>query len=283
VTTAFNQFAKNRVMIISAPNGARRTHADHPALPITPEELAESAMKLRDVGASVLHLHVRDEQGGHTLDAERYRQAMSAIRERVGDDLIVQVTTEAVGMYTATEQMALVRDLKPEAVSLALRELCPNKAQEETAAGFFAWMRRERIWPQYILYSVDDLKRFDDMRQRGVFSDATPLTLLVLGNYSQGIAGTVSDLELQLSGVDCHEFPWAACCFGEYEHAVMMAAEARGGHVRIGFENNLAMADGSLAPDNAALIRQFTAVAESGIRRPATAAEVRATFCDAIQ
>lgn len=261
---------------MSAPNGARRTRADHPALPITSEELAENAVALRDAGVSVLHLHVRDDEGKHTLDAGRYREAIAAIRERVGDDLVIQVTTEAVGQYTADEQMAVVRELKPEAVSLALKEICPTSADEPIAAEFFAWMRRDKIWPQYILYSVADVRRFDEMRRRGVFADDAPFAMFVVGSYAGAVAGEVNNLEAMLAGINCDAFPWAVCCFGANEHAVMIAAEARGGHVRIGFENNLLMSNGRMAPDNATLIHEFAAATGHNARQSASAAEVRA-------
>jgi uncharacterized protein (DUF849 family) len=89
----------DRIVVMSAPNGARRGKADHPALPITPSELAEEAMALVSAGVSVLHLHVRDAAGAHTLDADAYRAAIEAIRARVGDALVLQVTTEAVGRF----------------------------------------------------------------------------------------------------------------------------------------------------------------------------------------
>jgi uncharacterized protein (DUF849 family) len=279
----FRSFAADRVMIMAAPNGARRNKADHAALPITAAELAADAVELRDCGVSVLHLHVRDAAGRHTLDADRYREAIVSIRDHVGDDLIIQVTTEAVGMYSAAEQMTVVRDLKPEAVSLALRELCPEPGSEQVAADFFAWLNRERIWPQYILYSPADLERFEDMRRRGVFSEDAPFAMFVLGNYTNGIAGSLADLDAILSAVDCDAFPWAVCCFGGNEHDVMIGAAARGGHVRMGFENNVLMADGSAAPDNAALIRQFTTATAGGARLPGTVAEIRSAFLPAPQ
>ena len=113
------------MMIAVAPNGARRQKADHQALPITPAELAETAVECQDAGASMIHLHVRDDQGGHLLDAQAYRVATAAVRDAVGPDMIIQVTTEAVGIYSVDEQIAVVQELKPEAVSLAVRELCP--------------------------------------------------------------------------------------------------------------------------------------------------------------
>src|SRR5210317_1856139 len=101
------------MVVISAPNGARLQKSDHPAVPLSAEELADCAESLLTAGVSVLHLHVRDSAGGHTLDAGRYREAMAAIRDRIGDQLILQVTTEAVGMYDRHQQMELVRELKP--------------------------------------------------------------------------------------------------------------------------------------------------------------------------
>lgn len=283
MATVFNAFAEKRIMIMSAPNGARRTQADHPRLPITSVELAKEAVALRDAGVSILHLHVRDEQGRHSLDADRYREAITAIRERVGDELIIQVTTEAVGMYTAEQQMAVVRDLMPEAVSVALREICPTGSDERETTTFFDWMRQARIWPQTILYSVADVERFDDMRRRGVFADDHPFAMFVLGNYANGIDGKIEDLDAILGATDCGDYPWAVCCFGAGENAVMVAAEARGGHVRIGFENNLMMNDGRRAPDNAALIREFVIATGQRERRPAIAAEIRAVFPDALE
>ncbi len=265
-------------MVMSAPNGARRDHADHAALPITADESAADAVALLDAGVSILHLHVRDDAGKHSLDAERYRQAIAAVRKRVGEELVIQVTTEAVGQYTCEQQIALVRELKPEAVSLALREICPLETEEQTAAEFFAWMRSEKIWPQYILYSVDDVLRFDDMRQRGIFADDAPFAMFVVGEYASATPGSVTDLNLMLAATNADDYPWAVCCFGQNENEVMLAATAQGGHVRLGFENNLHLPEGAVAADNAALIRRYVADSATSKRFPGSADEVRSCF-----
>ena len=268
-------FSARNVIIMAAPNGARKTVHDHPALPITPTELADCAASLLAEGVAVLHLHVRDEQGRHTLDTDRYRRAIAAVRDRLGDGLVLQITTEAVGRYDRHEQMAVVRDLRPEAVSLALAELCPDVAAEPEAADFFAWLGRERVWPQYILYSADDARRFDDLRRRGVFGEDRPFCLLVLGRYSDKLEGDPLELDEILGGFDAASVPWAVCCFGRRENEAMLAATDRGGHVRIGFENNLLLSDGTPASDNAALIRQYRESARACGRRPATADDIR--------
>ena len=280
MTDRWRQFAEQRVVVLAAPNGARRTQEDHPALPITAPELADNAVALRDAGVSVLHLHVRDDDGKHTLDPGKYRQATAAIRDQVGDSLVLQVTTEAVGMYKPDEQMAVVRELQPEAVSIALKELCPEQDDERAFEEFCHWMADVGTWPQFILYSVADVERFNAMRERGVFANAAPFVLFVLGNYANGIAGTVADLDILLEATAADACPWAVCCFGPNENAVMRRALDLGGHVRIGFENNVVMADGSPAPDNAALIREFVRATEGHSRSPASPAEVREAFAD---
>jgi uncharacterized protein (DUF849 family) len=83
-----NPFPDWQPLIITiAPNGARKTKVDHPALPMTPSEIADAAATCRDAGASMIHLHVRDRQGRHTLDPDAYRAAIWAIKEAVGEEI----------------------------------------------------------------------------------------------------------------------------------------------------------------------------------------------------
>lgn len=243
------------LLLIVAPNGARRTRADHPALPVGPDEIAMAAKACCDAGAAMIHLHVRDRDGRHTLDVDAYRIATAKIRQAVGDRLVVQATTEAVGIYTPAQQMAMVRALKPEAVSLGIRELMPDAAAEPAAADFFGWLARERIAPHYILYSGDEVARFRDLCRRGIVPQARPFVLYVLGRYSAGQRSEPTDLLPFLAAADSAAL-WSVCAFGPKESACAMAAAALGGHVRVGFENNLCLADGTVAPDNAALVAQ---------------------------
>lgn len=273
--TDYQSFAKDRVIIMSAPNGARRTQADHPALPIAPEELADCAVSLVDAGVSVLHLHVRDEHQKHSLDIGRYRAAIDGIQAAVGNRLIIQVTTESVGRYQAAEQMELIRQLRPEAVSLALGELCPAEKNEKQAAEFFSWLVSAEIWPQYILYSPQDVARFDELRLRGVFADEHPFCLFVLGRYSEELTGELSELDAMLAAADPEAFPWAVCCFGKNEYEVSVKATSCGGHVRIGFENNLQLNNGQVAANNSQLVTQFRKTIEGEGRRPAAADDIR--------
>jgi uncharacterized protein (DUF849 family) len=246
--------AQAPLIVIAAPNGARLDKQGHPAVPLTSAEIAAAAVDLAECGVSVLHLHVRDDRGEHVLDAERYREAQAAIRDRVGDRLVVQVTTEAVGRYDRRQQMALVRELQPEAVSLALRELCPDRGAEAEAGAFFRELVERRIWPQYILYSADEVVRFERLRQQGFFGVERPFTLFVLGRYSDALEGDPAELDAFLAAFEPGVFPWAICCFGPAEAEAVRRAASLGGHVRIGFENNRLLPDGTVARDNAELV-----------------------------
>lgn len=258
-----------------APNGARKTKADHPTLPISPEELADCAESVLHEGASIMHVHVRDDEGRHSLDVDRYRSATNAIRDRVGDDLVIQITTEACEIYTPEQQMKMVRELKPEAVSLALKELCPDDESEGVAKEFFARLREEGVMVQYILYSPDEVTRFVELQNKGVIPDKRPFVLYVLGRYSDDLTGDPRDLE-SFAAVASDDTEWAVCCFGRTEQAAASLASAMNGHARVGFENNLLAPDGSVASDNAVLVR--LAATCQGDRPLATASDVRNMF-----
>lgn len=265
-------------IVMSAPNGARRGKAEHAAIPLSPAELAENAQTILDCGASILHLHVRDEADRHTLDPDRYRSAINAIRNQVGDKLVIQVTTEAVGMYSADEQMSVVKDLKPEAVSIALRELVPDSASLRGAGDFFGWLKANGVVPQYILYSPDEVKRFEDLRKQGLFQEELPFVLFVLGRYGTADFGDPDEIAHYQQALGDMRIPWAVCCFGPREDEASRCAAVDGGHARVGFENNMSMPDGSEAPDNAALVKLTAGHATVAGRRVATADQVRDLF-----
>jgi len=262
-------------IILCAPNGARRSKADHPALPITPDELACCADSVLKAGASILHLHVRNSAGGHTLDVNAYERAISAIRERVGDDLIIQITTESVGLYSPDQQMAIVRALKPEAVSVALREILPDPASDQAVKEFFHWMRHEAVFPQVILYDDRDLMRFEQALDSGLFGDAAPFVLFVAGKYGATPSPHKDIFAYFADKVDGLKAIWAVCSFGLDEYGAVSLATRKNGHIRVGFENNLWRPDGQLAGDNTELVARARAAIEATGRTIATASDVR--------
>lgn len=261
-------------MIAVAPNGARKTKLDHPRLPISPKELSHSAAACREAGACMLHLHVRDEQARHSLDASLYRAAIDAIRQEVADDLIIQITTEAVGIYNREQQIHAVQEIRPEAVSLAIREISPRGCDEKRSCEFFEFLRRERIAPQYILYDREDILHFADLLTRGIVPDENVSILLVLGRYAQNQQSDPAEIAPLLAQLPKLNH-WSLCAFGASETTCMFEAIRLGGHCRVGFENNVLMADGSVAHDNAALVAAVANGANASERGIASTAEAR--------
>lgn len=264
-------------ILICAPNGPRKMKADHPAVPLTPQELALCAEEVLAAGASILHLHIRDDAGGHSLSVPRYREAVAAIRDRVGDGLVIQATTEAVGMYDRIAQMQVVKELKPEAVSLAVRELFPEDTSVQECRDFSLWMQDEGVWPQYILYDDADTARLEALCEAGAVQEA-PFVLKVVGkkgDTSHALTDTDFDFVSRLEALGS---TWAACGFGKAENHLAGPVMKSGGHLRVGFENNLHLMDGRTAKNNAALVAQNASAFENGGHKISTAKEVRARF-----
>ncbi len=263
---------------MSAPNGARRQKADHPEIPLTPKEMAQCAIEISEAGASILHLHVRDEEGTHSLDVDRYKASIAAVKDAVGNNLIIQATTEAVGIYNRHQQMEMVRNLRPEAVSLALRELCPGEDDVSEFSDFLKWIKVEKIFPQFILYNRDDYLRFKDYRKRGIFPDEEPFALFVLGSYQgQSRESMEASILLMENSIEA-SFPWSVCGFQDNELECISHAAFENGHVRVGFENNIWKSDNSLLENNAEMISHAARIADIARRPLATADLVRSTF-----
>jgi len=277
--TAAEQVDWAPMVLAVAPNGARKTRKDHPAVPISPRELAATAQAAQAAGAAMIHLHVRDAAQKHSLDAGAYREATAAVREAIGDKMVIQVTSEAVGIYSPQQQMAMVRELVPEAVSLAVREVIPDAGAEDEAREFLAWLVGEGILPQYILYAPEDVERFGRLQAEGVIPPGPAFLLFVLGRYTPGQRSLPNDLLPYLTAIEdwpeAAKLPWAICAFGPKETACVTAAAALGGHARVGFENNLFLPSGEVARDNAELVAAGAAAAAAFGRPLADAATAR--------
>ncbi|MCC5976468.1 MAG: 3-keto-5-aminohexanoate cleavage protein [Salinarimonas sp.] len=265
-------------IIAVAPNGGRRTTADHPALPVTVEDTARTAAECCEMGAAMLHVHVRRPDQRHSLDVDLYRDVTAAVRREAGPDMVIQATTESVGLYGPDEQMAMVRALRPEAISMALRELAPDEDHKARFSEFTAWLQRENIAGQIILYDRDDTARARAWAQEGVFDPAAMSVIFVTGKYTPPTTAMPIDL-LPLFN-DCADVfrDWMLCAFGPRETGCMTLAALLGGHCRVGFENNLALPDGERAPDNAAIVAATVNALDSVGLAAATPAQLRARW-----
>ena len=237
--------------IMLAPTGARRSPADHPALPVTIPEIVSDARKAFEAGAEALHAHVRDTDGGHVLDAGLYRELIAEMARAV-PDMPVQITTEAVGRYTPEAQRSLVEAVEPEGVSVALREMCPGLEPDREARRFYSETAEAGIALQHILYTPEEAARLAELVEAFALP-ASGQMLFVLGSYEPPRLALPSDLDGFLAAARplANGFEWAACAFGHHERSCLLRALGEGGCARIGFENNTERPDGTPARDNA--------------------------------
>jgi 3-keto-5-aminohexanoate cleavage enzyme len=267
---------RRAVSITVAPNGARRIKSDHRAIPLSPAEIATEARACRDAGASILHLHVRDADGRHSLDPGRYREAIAAVRESC--DIVIQPTTERVGVFSPDDMMAVFRELRPEMITFNLNELHDpdDDAQHARVRDFLAEVAEAGTVPQYIVYSeaqVDMLKRW---WEAGWLPQARPLILVVLGRYAGSISRPM-DIIAYLPRIP-EAWQWGLCAFGPPELACVVQAAIAGGHCRVGFENNIVAADGTPLKSNAEQVGRLARVLTDLGMVPASPDEARRCF-----
>ncbi|MCQ1059801.1 3-keto-5-aminohexanoate cleavage protein [Photobacterium sp. DNB23_23_1] len=258
-----NRLSIGQTAIIVAPNGARKTKADHPALPISHQEIIDEVIACRDAGAAMVHLHARDNSGKHSLEIEDNLLLYHALKERVGSSIIVQLTTEAVGQYSPEQQMALINEVKPEAASFALSELIPDNSYLDKASTFFHTTAAQGCIAQYILYSPDDLARYFVLLEQGILPQDNHHILLVLGRYDKHQTATPQDLSpFMQQRLFYHNKRWALCAFGKYEHLCLTGSMIMGGDIRVGFENNHVNHQGTLASSNAQQVAKLADTAK---------------------
>ena len=249
------------VIIMIAPNGARKTRSDHASLPVSIEDTVSEAALCHAAGASALHAHVRGAHDEHVLDAGLYRELIAEMSARV-PGMLVQVTSEAVGIYTPQQQVDCIEAVLPQMVSMCLREISSGFEHPEFARRFFAWCDDNAVHVQHIVFSDDEFRHFLEYRDQGVIPPGHRCVLFVLGRYSANFQSAPADLEPFLAH-DLAELDWFTCAFGHREQDCVMAAIEAGGNARIGFENNLYLPHGEVAPNTAALVSSLVGAIES--------------------
>ena len=240
--------------LMVAPNGARRTKADHPAIPVTIAETVETAKACFDAGAGAMHFHVRDENQQHLLDAGLYKEALTEL-ERAVPDMHLQITTEAVGQYSPDEMRALALDVMPPGISIGTIEMIPDRDPKPEDIKLYQALHEAGTAIQHICYFPDEIDLLARLLDAAGLPKDDLWCLFAIGHYSGRISSP--DLlppfldQLAANGLDAD---WAICAFATEENESLKAAIAHDGKIRVGFENSLYMPDGSIAENNAARV-----------------------------
>jgi uncharacterized protein (DUF849 family) len=247
--------------LMVAPNGARKLKSDHPGVPISIPEIAQTALDCFRAGADALHLHVRTPSGAHSLDPVLYQEAIREVTSAT-PGMSIQITTESAGIYDVATQLHCLNTLAPAAASIAIREIGRDAA---LAPKIYGLCNEAGTDVQHILYDTNDIRMLHDWIAKGWIPRHMTSVIFVLGQYQPMVLAQPDDLQAYLEASRDMSLTWAMCAFGKNELACAATALQNGGNIRIGFENNTLLPDGSPATDNiqtvalaAALIKDMT-------------------------
>ncbi|MGH3681732.1 MAG: 3-keto-5-aminohexanoate cleavage protein [Natronosporangium sp.] len=265
-------------LITVAPTGAEAVKADHPALPATLDELASAARDCQAAGAAVVHVHIRDDQAQPTLDLDRLRATVAALREQT--DLVVQLSTG--GAVTDPEPDRLrVLDAGPEMASCTMGTV--NFGDDvfwnrwELVVALHTGMQERGIVPEYEIFDLGHLWTLERLLARhGLPAGGHVHVDLVMG-VPGGMPGTAAALVACAAAV--RNLPdgttFSATGIGRTTLPVMLASLSAGGHLRVGMEDTLSYAKGQPVESNAQLVARAAELARLAQRPPLSPAEVR--------
>ena len=269
-------------VITAAIVGAETTRAQNPHLPITAGEIGDEALRCAQAGASVIHLHVRDEQGNPSQDATRFQAAIRAIRART--DVIIQCSTGgAIGMSVDERCGALQLDRpdRPEMATLNVGtinfgdDIFTNAPRDVLDVA--ARIRTAGCMPEIEVYDAGHLDIAADLVKGQHVGDGPLHFQFVLGVRGALSAGE-RNLDFLLSRLDA--FPpgstWGVAGVGRWEFPLADLAILRGGNVRVGLEDNIYLEKGVLAEGSAPLVAKAASMVTERGRTVATVAEARA-------
>jgi len=262
------------VVVTVAPTGAEVTRADNPALPHTPAEIAEDVLACAEAGASVCHLHVREEDGSPSSRAELFVDVVERIRER--SPIITMVSTGGAVWMPMEERMTGL-EAQPD---LAGVETGSMNFGEDAFVTVPADARRvvERtrelgIGLEAEMFDVGHVVAGARMLERGELP--TPLRANVVFGVPGGIDPTPEGLDAMLRPLP-HGTHWSITAVGRHQRRMLAIALLRGaGGIRVGFEDGVYLRRGVLASSNAELVADAVELAQTLGRRVATIEEAR--------
>ena len=264
-----------KLIITAAICGAEVTKEHNPSVPYTVEEIAHEAEDAFKAGASIIHLHVREDDGTPTQGKERFKTCMDAIREKCPDVIIQPSTGGAVGMTNA-ERLQPV-ELNPEMATLDCGtcnfggdDIFVNT--ENTIKEFGRRMLELGIKPEIEVFDKGMIDMAIRIAKKGLIAE--PMHFNFVMGVNGGISATPRDLVFMagsipqgstytVSGIGRNQFPMAAISI------------ITGGHVRVGFEDNIYLSKGVLAKSNGQLVEKVVRLARELGREIATPAEAR--------
>lgn len=267
-----------KLIITVAVCGSAPMREQNPNVPYTPAEIAAEALRSWRAGASVVHVHVREPQTGlPAFSKPLFAEVVHRIRTE--SDMVINLTTSGLNLTgpNAGKDRLMPLELKPDMCSLDVGSL--NFREGRVFLNPADWvefaaqeMSRAGIKPEIEVFDVGHLRQAVDMAKRGLF--APPLYFQICLGVPWGIEASpeaLMDMKRRLPP-DCQ---WSALAPGPAQLPITTHAMLMGGHVRVGFEDNLYLHRGVPAESNAKFVDRAAKMAQILGRQVATCGEAR--------
>ncbi len=264
---------QNETIITCAVTGSLTRPQDNPNLPITPAQIAASALDAAEAGAAILHLHVRHPDGRPSMELEHYRELVDLIRKK-NSDVILNITTGPGGRFqpgdddpkiagprtnlvTVERRVAHILALRPEICTLDLNTMTFGQEVVINTPPYVTRMA-EMIYdcgvrPEFELFDSGDINLLNDLLAKGVFR-APALANLVLG-VKYGFNATPATM-MYAQNMLPRGAMWTGFGIGRSAFPMLMQAYLLGGHVRIGMEDTIRYSRTDLVKSNAELVER---------------------------
>jgi 3-keto-5-aminohexanoate cleavage enzyme len=280
--TELRQFGEHlsimeKVIVTAAVTGSRPTREMNPAVPYTPEEIAQSAVECYDAGAAVAHIHVRDpETGKPDFRIELFQEVMDRIRSKC--DMLVNLTTS--GLFLTGPNL-IERRLRPVALGSDICSLDLGSINfpdavflnpPEWGRSAAGRMREHGVKPELEVFDVGHIYQASALIEEGLI-DRPPYFQLCMG-VRWGIEATPENLLFMQSKLP-PDARWSVLGVGRAQKRMIALGILLGGNVRVGFEDNIHLREGVLATSNAQLVEMAVDLIRVLDREPAAPAEAR--------
>ncbi|MBX7265025.1 3-keto-5-aminohexanoate cleavage protein [Micromonospora sp. Llam7] len=265
-------------LITVAPTGAESAKTEVPALPVTLDELVLTARECEALGASVIHVHVRDGEGRPTLDQGRLRAAVAALREST--DLIVQLSTGGAVTDPEAHRLAVL-DADPDMASCTMGTVNFGDDVFLNRWGFIVdlhgRMQERGIVAEYEIFDLGQLTALQRLLGRYGLPHGGHVHVDFVMGVPGGMPGTTATLvAAQQMLRDLPEgTTFSATGVGRTAIPVMLAALSAGGHLRVGMEDTVTYAKGRPVESNMQLVARAVGFAQLAQRPPVNTAEAR--------
>ncbi|MBN2285457.1 MAG: 3-keto-5-aminohexanoate cleavage protein [Tissierellales bacterium] len=263
----------DKLIITAALTGAEVTREQQPNLPLTPEEISEAAYECYKAGASIVHVHARDTEGKPTQAFSVYKE----IKERIADkcNIIFQPSTGGAVWHTAEERMQPI-ELAPEMATLSTgtTNFGPDVFMntEEYILKFAKRMKELGVKPEIECFERGMIHTAINLAKKEIIN--TPIHFDFVLGVPGACPGEVRDLLHMIESIPSGS-TWTVAGIGRHEMPLAAVAITLGGHVRVGFEDNVYYSKGVLAQSNAQLVEKVVRIAKELGREIATPDEAR--------